>query len=592
MSNEQPQNSAGEQSEQTKPWLKFYSDTTPPNLDYGDTTLVSIFRNAVRKYGKRKAMWFMGTSITYSEFGELVDKAAGVLKDKGVKRGDRVAVVLPNCPENLVAFYAIVCLGATAVYHNPLYTARELEGPFADHEAKVAIFWDNAAEIAQHLVDTTPLETVFTVNVTKSMPLFKRLALSLPIPAVKKAKAKLTGGPTQFEDWDSAIDAAAPGLGRRAIQDAAPHVTPDSPALILYTSGTTGKPKGAVLSHGNICANLIQGKAWVPGLGEQEDPERMLAALPMFHAYGMTMNGALAPLIGGELLLLPAPEPALMKEAIKKKKPTWVPGVPALYQQIVKLAEENDLDLSTMRNSFSGASALPAETVEKWEAATHGRLVEGYGLTETSPIVLGNPMSDDRRPEYVGVPFPDTEVRVVDQKDPTKVLGYNEEGELVVRGPQVFHGYLHLKDRNPEFFTDGWFRTGDMAVIEPDGFVKIVSRIKETIVTGGFNVHPGEVEQALLEHPEVKEAAVVGLEKEDGSERVVAALVLEGQEAAEKIAAVSSELAASLRKHCKEILTGYKVPRKFFHVAELPTDQMGKVRRVEMKKNLKEHHKK
>ncbi|HEY4598190.1 AMP-binding protein, partial [Corynebacterium sp.] len=346
----------------------------------------------------------------------------------------------------------------------------------------------------------------------------------------------------------------------------------------------------AVLSHRNICANLIQGKAWVPGLGEQADPERMLAALPMFHAYGMTMNGALAPLIGGELLLLPAPEPSLLQQVIKKKKPTWVPGVPALYQAIVKLAEEKDLDLSTMRNSFSGASALPVETVENWEKLTHGRLVEGYGLTETSPIVLGNPMSDDRRPGYVGVPFPDTEARVVDQDDPTKVLDYGEEGELVVRGPQVFGGYLHQEQLNEKIFADGWFRTGDMAVMEADGFVKIVSRLKEMIVTGGFNVYPAEVEEALLEHPEVKEAAVVGLSKEDGSERVVAAVTLaeaaEGEEHEPR--RVGEKLHDSLRQHCKKVLTGYKVPREFFHVATLPADQMGKVRRTEMRAILEE----
>src|SRR5699024_2951078 len=240
-------------------------------------------------------------------------------------------------------------------------------------------------------------------------------------------------------------------------------------------------------------------------------------ALPMFHAYGMTMNGALAPLIGGELLRLPAPEPGLPQQVNKKEKPTWVPGGAALYQAIVKAAEEGNLDLCKMGNSFSGAPALPVETVENWEKLTHGRLVEGYGLTETSPIVLGNPMSADRRPGYVGVPFPGTEARVVDQDDPTKVLDYGEEGELVVRGPQVFGGYLHQEQLNEKIFADGWFRTGDMAVMEADGFVKIVSRLKEMIVTGGFNVYPAEVEEALLEHPEVKEAAVVGLSKEDGS---------------------------------------------------------------------------
>lgn len=637
MSTNNPQSTA---SDTPKPWLKYYTDTTPPHLDYGDLTLASIFHTAVNKYSDRKALWFMGASTTYSQFGELVEKAAGVLANKGVKPGDKVAVVLPNCPQNLVAFYAIVSLGATAVYHNPLYTLSELEGPFNDHAAKVAIFWDKAAGIAEHLVAHTPLETVLTVNMTKAMPLLKRLALSLPVPKVRAMKAKLTAGETRFMDWDAVVSPAAPGVGRRFIQDANPATTPRTPALILYTSGTTGKPKGAVLTHRNLVSNLIMGKAWVPGLGEQKEPDRMLAALPMFHAYGMTMNGTLAPLIGGEILLLPAPEPALLLEAIKKKRPTWIPGVPALYQAILRLADEENLDLSGVRASFSGASALPVKTVEKWENATGGRLVEGYGLTETSPIVLGNPMSDDRRPGHVGIPFPDTEARVVDQNDPTKVLDYGEEGELVVRGPQVFGGYLHLERLNSEVFADGWFRTGDMAVMEEDGFVKIVSRIKEMIVTGGFNVHPGEVEEVILKHPKVAEVAVIGLPKEDGSERVVAAVVVEGDVAvvgadaaadngadaaadngagtdgddgagigatpsAEKDATDSSDgtasaidmneitgdLADSLRRHSKKDLTGYKVPRRFYQVSELPADQMGKVRRTKMRQLLEQHTK-
>lgn len=575
----------------SKPWLSYYTSDAKASIDYDQITLASNFRRAIKDYGDRSAMWFMGAQTSYKEFGQLVAEAADVLSKAGVKAGDKVAVVLPNCPQNLVAFYAITSLGATAVYHNPLYTARELEGPFKDHAAKAAVFWDNAADIAETLVCNTPLTQVFSVNITNAIPKLKRFALSFPIPAIRKTREKLASGDTRFQDWDKALSKAKAKRGQKQIDKVADQIIPETGALILYTSGTTGNPKGAVLTHRNLCANILQGQAWVPGLGEHKDPERMLAALPMFHAYGMTMNGTLAPLIGGEMLLLPAPEAPLLAEAIKKRNPTWVPGVPALYQAIMSLAEEKGLSLSGVRNSFSGASSLPVKTVEAWEKATGGRLVEGYGLTETSPIVIGNPMSDDRRPGYIGVPFPDTDAKVVDQNDPSKDLDYGEEGELVVRGPQVFHGYLNQEDKTAETFIDDWFRTGDMAVMESDGFIKIVSRIKETIVTGGFNVHPGEVEGIVSEHPRVKETAVVGREKEDGSECVVAAVVLADDAKTRKKAEsspekITGELADSLRKHSKEGLTGYKVPRAFYQIAELPTDQMGKVRRSEVQELL------
>ncbi len=609
---------SSEPSSDSAPWLQFYTKSTPAHIDYGSTTLVDQFLHAIDEYADRPAMWFLGASTTYRQFGKAVSQAAAMLASKGVKAGDRVAVALPNCPQNMITFYAILSLGATAVYHNPLYTARELEVPFRDHGARVGIFWDSSQDVAKELVARTPLETVLTVNMTRAMPTLPRLALSLPLPQVQRAKEKLTGGRTRFEDWDATVSRCTPEDGNRLIDHARGSITKNTPALVLYTSGTTGTPKGAPLTHGNLIANVLQGLAWVPGLGADEQPERMLAALPMFHAYGMTMNVTLAPRIGGEVLLLPAPDVALLRNVIKKKRPTWVPGVPALYQQILKLAEPQDLpaqgtqrtslrgarawwrrivqrkavDLSGIRNAFSGASSLPPKMVQEWEESTGGRLVEGYGLTETSPIVLGNPMNEHCRPGYVGIPFPDTEAKVASKEDPTVEMPAGEEGELLVRGPQVFHGYLNQEEATQAALVDGWFRTGDMAVMESDGFVKIVSRIKELIVTGGFNVHPGEVEDVLGEHSSVREVAVVGLAKEDGSERVVAVAVLDegvGDTASAAPERMSPEKSQQLRAHCKASLTGYKVPREFYQIDKLPKDQMGKIRRTEVRQILTNH---
>lgn len=562
-------------------WLQFYPDWVRPELDYGaenERTLAEIFDHAVKTWPERPAMTFFGTTVTYKEYGRQVRMCAAMLHNRGVRKGDRVAIALPNCPQALISFYAVISLGATATLHNPLYTARELTVAFRDHGAKVGVFWDKAVDVARELRTITPLEQIIPVTITRAMPWYLQLALKLPVKPVRAMRAKLSGSTDGLTEWSDLVGDASESEGRALIETA--EVTPSDIALVLYTSGTTGTPKGAGLSHANLCAVIIEGREWVPGLGQDIEPERMLAALPIFHAYGLTMNITLAPLIGGTVLLLPAPEKPLLASAMKKQKPTWIPGVPALYQTIMDLAEEHHIDISGVKASFSGASGLPVEVVKRWENMTGGLLVEGYGLTETSPVVLGNPMSTDRRPGYVGIPFPDTEARVVSQDDPTVVLSDGEAGELVVRGPQVFGGYLNRPESNATAFVTGedsqgdWFRTGDMAVMESDGFVKIVSRIKEMIVTGGFNVYPAEVEEVLTEHPSVAQASVVGLPRADGSETVAAAVVLaDGARLDEEV----------LKDHCREGLARYKVPRVFKVFEELPADQLGKVRRVEVR---------
>ncbi|MGJ0183717.1 long-chain-fatty-acid--CoA ligase [Corynebacterium glyciniphilum] len=559
-------------------WQQYYPEWTSAELDYAgadERTLAAVFDHAVRTWPDRPAMTFFGTTLTYAEYGRQVRKTASMLHNRGVRRGDRVAIALPNCPQALVSFYAVLSLGATATLHNPLYTARELAVAFKDHGAKVGIFWDKAVEVARELRTVAPLEQIIPVTVTRAMPFYLRAALKLPVKPVKAMRDKLQGNTDGLTEWSDLVKDASESEGRALIETA--DVAPADPAIVLYTSGTTGTPKGAALSHANLCANIIQGVAWVPGLGQGEQPERMLAALPIFHAYGLTMNITLGPLIGGTVLLLPAPEKPLLASAMKKQKPTWVPGVPALYQTIMDIAEQQKIDISGVKASFSGASGLPVELVKRWENMTGGLLVEGYGLTETSPIVIGNPMSTDRRPGYVGIPFPDTDVRVVDQDDPSRELPDGEAGELVVKGPQVFGGYLNRPDANEKAFADGWFRTGDMAVKETDGFVKIVSRIKEMIVTGGFNVYPAEVEEVLTEHPSVAQASVVGLPRDDGSETVAAGIVLaDGARLDEDV----------VKDHCRDGLARYKVPRVFQVFEELPADQLGKVRRVEVREQM------
>jgi len=346
----------------------------------------------------------------------------------------------------------------------------------------------------------------------------------------------------------------------------------DDVALLLYTSGTSGTPKGVPLRHRNIVANCAQGVAWIPEL--RHGYEVVLSSLPLFHAYGLTIGVLAGIRIGAELVLLPKPDTTLMVDAVRRRSPTFVPGVPPIYRRILEEARRRGVDMRSMKYSLSGAMTLPADLVHDWEAATGGFLVEGYGLTETGPVVVGNPMSPGRRPGAIGVPFPDTQVRIVDPENPALEVPLGERGELVVKGPQVFEGYRDRPEETAAVLDqDGWFRTGDVVTMSADGFMSVVDRIKEVVIVGGFNVYPSEVEAVLREHASVQDAAVVGIPDEHGSDEVVAAVVAaHGQQ-------VDQE---SLAEHLRATLTRYKVPRRFVPVDELPTNPMGKVLRREV----------
>ncbi|WKK62090.1 long-chain-fatty-acid--CoA ligase [Corynebacterium sp. P3-F1] len=557
-----------------KPWLRYYPEWTDHSLDYPEKTLVEIYDDNLAANADKPATNFFGRTMTYRELDVEVRRAAAGLNRLGVQQGDRVAILLPNCPQHVVAFFAVQKLGAIVVEHNPLYTAHELLPQFADHGARVAVVWDKAAETANKLKadGSTDLETVVSVDMTKAMPRVQQAVLRVPVGKLKKAREQLTATATDTLPWEKM-------MGAKKVVPLRVHTPgdlwPDDPALVLYTSGTTGAPKGAVLTHRNLLANPVQGRAWVKEL--QEPGQRMLATLPFFHAYGLTFSLTLTFFIGSELILLPAPTMDLIMRAVKKTPPTFVPGVPTVFERIVQTAREKNVDLSQAQIGFSGASSLPATVIQEWEDVTGGRLVEGYGLTETSPIVVGNPETGDRRPGYIGVPFPDTEVRIVNPDNPDEDRPYGEAGEILVKGPQVFGGYLNNPEATEKVFHDGWFRTGDMGVMEEDGFIKLVSRIKELIITGGFNVYPAEVEDTLRGHRDVLDVAVVGRPRTDGSEDVVACVVLD------RGAEMNPD---SLKAFARENLTRYKVPRSFYHFEELPKDQMGKIRRREVRDEL------
>ena len=557
-----------------KPYLKYYAPWTPHTLEYKpEANMSTMLDEAIEANTGQDVVEFFGKATSYEDFGRQVNSAAAGLRKLGVGRGTRVALIMPNCPQHLVAYFAVLKLGGVVVEHNPLYTARELEGPFKDHGAKIVIAWDKVFPVVDKLTQTTQLETIVSVNMIEAMPLVKRLALKLPIKAIREKRDLLHGEAPGTIPFRHLLSPTFGGDGRDITTPA--DLGAKDPALILFTSGTTGKPKGAQLTHGNIMANVVQSLAWVKDLG-QGVQEKYLAALPMFHVYGLTLTTAVGVATGGKLFLMPKPEIPLIVEQLKKELPTYMPGVPTLYDKIMEAAEEHNIDLSGINNAMSGAAPLPVHTTERWEERTGGKIVEGYGLTETAPIIVANPITPDRRAGYIGIPFPDTELRVADPNDLSRTMPDGEAGELLVRGPQVFSGYINVEDHEQPFHED-WFCTGDMAVMEPDGFIRIVSRIKEMIITGGFNVYPAEVEEVLSEHKNIAKAGVVGLEKEDGSEEVVAAVVLEPGVPESQF----DEEAA--KEWAREHMTRYKVPRRFFVVDELPADMIGKIRRREVK---------
>ncbi|HET9631509.1 MAG TPA: long-chain-fatty-acid--CoA ligase [Terrabacter sp.] len=549
-------------------WVAHYAEGVPTEIEPPDSSLVDLLTQAATAYGPRPALEFFGAETTYAELRAQVDRAAEGLRRLGVGAGDRVALVLPNCPQHIVAFYAVLRLGAVVVEHNPLYTATEMAHQLADHGATVAVVWDRVAPTVTGLPEAPQ---VVAVDLTAAMPWTKRAALRLPVRRARELRAQLTAAAPGTVPWrelleHGPLDRSVPGPGV------------DDLAAIQYTSGTTGRPKGAMLSHRNLVANAAQGRAWVPGLTPGH--EVVYAVLPMFHAYGLTLCLTFAMSIGARLVLFPRFDVDLVLAAAKRHPPTFLPAVPPIYQRLAVAARERGIDLTATRFSISGAMPLPRETLELWEEVTGGLLVEGYGLTETSPVAIGNPIGLERRPGAVGVPFPSTDIRVVDPDDPTHDRPPGERGELLIRGPQVFGGYWNRPEETAAALLDGgWFRTGDIVTVDPDGFVSVVDRIKELIITGGFNVMPSEVEEAVRTVPGVTDAAVVGLPRPDGSEEVVAVVTTEPG------AEVDLE---AVQARCRSQLAAYKVPRRVVVVDELPRSLLGKVLRRQVRDSLLE----
>ena len=556
-----------------RPWLTSYAPGVPHDIDLPEGSLFDIVESSAEQYGGNVALEFFGATTTYASLADQVARAAEGLRLLGVQKGDPVALVLPNAPQHIVAFYAVLRLGAIVVEHNPLYTPRELRHQFEDHGAKVVIAWNKVVATIQDFPADVKPEKIISIDITRGMPFTTRALLRLPIAKARESRDALTTSVSGTIPWPELLKSApiAPAIHRPEASDV---------ALIQYTSGTTGHPKGATLTHLNLTTNAAQARAWVPTV--ERGTSVVYAVLPMFHAYGLTLCLTFAMSMGSRLVLFPKFDPDLVLKVVKKRPATFLPAVPPIYERLTNAAKEQGVSLKGIEIAISGAMPLSASVVEPWEAETGGTLVEGYGLSETSPVLMANPVATTRRAGTVGLPLPNTEIRVVDPENPTVDRAPGEEGELIVRGPQVFSGYWKKPDETAAVFVPGnengdWFRTGDIVTVDADGFVRIVDRIKELIITGGFNVAPSEVEEALKSFPGIADAAVVGMPDPHSGEEVVAAVVLSPG------ASLDEEGA---RAHVRAELTPYKVPKHLYVVDELPKSLIGKVLRKKVRDDL------
>ena len=542
-----------------KPWLAHYPAGVRPQLGYPNQPLSELLDSAAERFAGVDATRFYGGRLTWSDVQRQANALAVGLAELGVRRGDRVAIMLPNVPQALIAYFAVLKLGALVVFFNPLYVEREIEHQLKDSGAEIMIVLDLLYERVSHVKPHTRLRTVIVTGLREYMG----TALRLLVPLVKRELVgKVPSGPgvLSLKDLIRRHDGHVPSpLTVDPVADV---------AVLQYTGGTTGLSKGAMLTHRNLLANVNQVKEWMPGL--EEGQERILAVMPFFHVYGLTVCLNLAALIGATLILLPKFDLKQVLQLIDKQKPTLFPGAPPIYVAINHAPDVNKYDLRSIKACISGAAPLPVEVQAQFEALTGGKLVEGYGLTEASPVTHCTPVFGKRKPGSIGLPVPDTEVKLVDLETGTEEAEVGAEGELCIRGPQVMAGYWNRPEETARTLRDGWLHTGDIARMDDEGYIYIVDRAKDMIIASGYNIFPREVEEVLYEHPAVLDAVVVGVPHEYRGQDVKAYVVLKpGQSVTE----------ADIKEFCRERMAKYKVPHQVEFRGSLPKTIIGKVLR-------------
>lgn len=541
------------------PWLDQYPEEVPHSYDYPKQNLAKFLVDSAAAYPQQIALDFLGKKMTYASLLQSVYRFANALQRLGVRKGDRIAIMLPNCPQGVIAYYGTLLVGGIAVMTNPLYVPREIEHQLTDSGANIIVTMDALVERVHKAMERKPLQYTIVTSMKDYLPFPKNVLYPI--------KAKKDGMAANVEYNEHILSFVS--LLKNSVET--PVEVPVDPehdlALIQYTGGTTGFAKGVMLTHMNLVSNTIQAQLW--SYRTQMAQEKYLAALPFFHVFGLTVLLNQAMYIAGTLILIPRFQIDDVLKTIHKKKPTIFPGAPTMYIAVIHHPEVGRFDLSSIQICVSGAAPLPLEVQERFERITGGKLIEGYGLTEASPVTHANNIWEKRKNGSIGIPFPDTLAKIV-HPETGEEMPVGEIGELVVKGPQVMKGYWNRPEETERTLRDGWLYTGDLARMDEEGYFYILDRRKDMIIAGGYNIYPREVEEVLFEHPDVEEAVVAGVKDPYRGENVKAYIVLrKGSNVTEK----------ELKSWCKERLAVYKVPKIYEFRDSLPKTLVGKVLR-------------
>lgn len=560
-----------------KPWQSLYPEQIPAVLSYEDKPLYSFLKESAEEFPGKASIHFQGKELSYREVYESALKFAAYLKSIGLQKGERVAVMLPNCPQGVISFFGILMAGGVVVQTNPTYTERELEYQMKDSGAKMILVMDILFPRVTAIASRTNIEHIIVTAIKEYLPFPKNLIY----PFIQKkqygivVKVEHAGNHHLFTE-----------IMKREIPEEVlePIDVNEDLALLQYTGGTTGFPKGVMLTHKNLLANTKMCNAWL--YKNRRGEERVLAILPFFHVYGMTTVLVLSVMEGNTMIIMPKFDIEATLKTIQKQKPTMFPGAPTMYIGLLNHPDIGKYDLSSINACISGSAALPLEVQEQFEKITGGKLVEGYGLSETSPVTHANFIWDQPRVKgSIGLPWPDTD-SVILSLETGEELAPNEIGEIAIKGPQVMQGYWNRPEETESTFKNGWLLTGDLGYMDEQGFFYVVERKKDTIIAGGFNIYPREVEEVLYEHEAIQEVVVAGIPDPYRGETVKAYVVLKKN---------ASATEAELNEFARKSLASYKVPRSYEFREELPKTTIGKIlRRVlieEEKKKLSDERK-
>jgi long-chain acyl-CoA synthetase len=554
-----------------RPWLKHYDPGVPYHIEYPPVPLFYFLEEAARKYPNQPCAIFKGAKLTYAEMDALTDRLAAGLVDLGVKKGDPVGIFMPNSPQFVMAFYAILKAGAVVVATNPLYTPREIEHQLNDAGVEILLVMSNFYKTVKQAQPKTRLKTLVVTNIKEYLPGMLRFLFTV-------AKEKKEGHFVELAEGDVWLkDVLA-----RHTREQRPQlgIGPDDVCIYQYSGGTTGVSKAAVSLHRNLVANTLQIRSWMTDC--QEGQEVVLMAIPLFHVYGMVAGMSFAISAGACMVMIPNPrDMADVLGSIAKYRPTIYPGVPAMYNSIINHPDviAKKVDVSSIKGCISGSAPLLRETKERFEALTGGKLVEGFGMSETPTATHCNPLQGETRTGSIGIPLPDVDAKIVSLDDGVTELAVGEVGELAVRSPNVMKGYHNMPSETANTLRDGWLFTGDIARVDEDGFFYIVDRKKELIKPSGYQVWPREVEEVIAENPKVLEVGVAGVPDAYRGETVKAWVVVKAGET------LTEE---EVRAWCKERMAPFKVPTSVEFMAELPKTTVGKILRRELVRMDKE----